>query len=42
MQSVLTLCRSLKEMAQRLERIEEHIAEAGSMYHSEKDKPDDR
>lgn len=42
MQSVLTLCRSLKEMAQRLERIEEHIAEAGTAYHSEKDKPDDR
>ena len=41
MQSVLTLCRSLKEMAQRLERIEEHIAEAGITYHSDKDNPDD-
>ncbi|NLX02293.1 MAG: hypothetical protein GXY40_07160 [Syntrophomonadaceae bacterium] len=41
MQSVLTLCRNLKEMAQRLERIEEHIAEAGTVYHSEKNNPDD-
>mgnify|MGYP000913806302 FL=1 len=41
MESVLTLCRSLKEMSKRLERIEEHIAEAGITYHSEKEKKDD-
>lgn len=36
MESVLSLCRSLKEMAKRLERIEEHIAEAEIAYHCDK------
>ncbi len=41
MESVLILCRGLKEMLQRLEQIEGHIAEAAFVYHSEEDEPDD-
>ncbi len=40
MESVLILCRSLKEMLKRLERIEGHIAEAAFVYHEE-DEPDE-
>ena len=38
-----TLCRGLKEMLKRLERIEGQIAEAAFVYHNEneEDKPDD-
>jgi hypothetical protein len=36
-----TLCHGLKEMLQRLERIEGQIAEAAFVYHSEEDESDD-
>ncbi len=39
MASVLALCRGLKEMARRLERIEEHIAEAEFTYHYNREDP---